>query len=57
MTEAQRQVLIDAHAMIRNELEYVKTGKHPGGVAGKMRDNVGQWKSLCRDLQNILLQP
>lgn len=52
MNDRQLQVLADAEAMIRNELQYVQTGKHPGRMP--MRDCVGQWKSLLRDIQKIL---
>ena len=43
-----RKVLIDAEFMIREELEYMQTGKHPGVP---MRDCRGQWQSLLRDIQ------
>ena len=46
-----KTVLTDASFMIKEELEYIKTGKHSGQT---MRDCRGQWESLLRDLRKAL---
>jgi hypothetical protein len=46
-----RECLRDFAAMVENELQAVQTGKSNGP---RMRDCIGQWRSLCRDARNIL---
>jgi hypothetical protein len=47
-----RDCIRDAMIMIDNEIVYCATGKHPGKTP--MRDVLGQWKSLARDMRNLL---
>ena len=46
-----RDCLRDFEAMASNEIQYLKTGKHP---SQPMRDVIGQWESLCREARNLL---
>jgi len=54
MTAELKPTLTDAIIMIRNEIEYTRRGKHPGRCP--MRDCVGQWQSLLRDLEEVSAQ-
>ena len=45
------ETLIDAEGMIRNEIKRLKTGH---SCTAPMRDCLGQWESLLRDIQGHL---
>lgn len=49
--EQALECLADVEMMVRNEVQYVKTGKHPGV---KMRDCVGQWESLAKTARALV---
>lgn len=48
---ALRGCLHDVQIMLANELEGMRTGRYRGP---NMRDCIGQWVSLERDIRNLL---
>jgi hypothetical protein len=46
-----RDCLHDFVIMVENEIGGIQTGLYHGP---KMRDSIGQWKSLARDARNLL---
>ena len=46
-----RDCLADFAIMVENEIEGMQTGKYNGP---RMRDCIGQWKTLARDARLIL---
>src|SRR6266403_3565093 len=52
LMQTLEQTLGDAVFMIREELQYIRTGKHPGVP---MRDCRGQWLVLQRELESHLM--
>lgn len=43
--------LVDVEMMVRNEVQYVRTGKH---VGVPMRNCVDQWEGLANDARHLL---